>query len=200
MGRGTVCNDRVWGCGGQSAAAHMGAALREITGGRRIGRGRTPPLRMDRGCGMYWRRGEGTPPYGGGTRSAVGAGRRGRRPLRVHNKWCVGCRRRGEGTPPYGGGTRSAVGAGRRGRRPLRVHNKWCVGCRRQGEGTPPYGGISRGAVKRVVEDADPYESIAGSAVRGEYGLPHQRARWFAMTYYFGAARGRRGRRDGKFF
>ena len=126
------------------------------------GRGRTPPLRMDRGCGMYWRR--------------------------------------GEGTPPYGGGTRSAVGAGRRGRRPLRVHNKWCVGCRRQGEGTPPYGGISRGAVKRVVEDADPYESIAGSAVRGEYGLPHQRARWFAMTYYFGAARGRRGRWDGKFF
>ena len=162
MGRGTDCNDRVWGCGGQSAAAHMGAALREITGGRRIGRGRTPPLRMDRGCGMYWRRGEGTPPYGGGTRSAVGAGRRGRRPLRVHNKWCVGCRRRGEGTPPYGG--------------------------------------ISRGAVKRVVEDADPYESVAGSAVRGEYGLPHQRARWFAMTYYFGAARGRRGRWDGKFF
>ena len=126
MGRGTVCNDRVWGCGGQSAAAHMGAALREITGGRRIGRGRTPPLRMDRGCGMYWRRGEGTPPYGGGTRSAVGTGRRGRRPLRVHNKWCVGCRRQGEGTPPYGGGTRSTVGAGRRGRRPLR---KRCGEC-----------------------------------------------------------------------
>ena len=88
MGRGTVCNDRVWGCGGQSAAAHMGAALREITGGRRIGRGRTPPLRMDRGCGACWRRGEGTPPYGGGTRSAVGAGRRGRRPLRKHCGEC----------------------------------------------------------------------------------------------------------------
>ena len=46
-------NDRVFvGVRCVSAAAHMGAALQEITGRvRQIGRGRTPPLRIGWRCG-----------------------------------------------------------------------------------------------------------------------------------------------------
>ena len=50
---GLVRNDRVFvGVRCVSAAAHMGAALQEITGRvRQIGRGRTPPLRIGWRCG-----------------------------------------------------------------------------------------------------------------------------------------------------
>ena len=47
-----ACVPRRWGCRACRAAAHMGAALQEITGRvRQIGRGRTPPLRIGWGCG-----------------------------------------------------------------------------------------------------------------------------------------------------
>ena len=47
----------------------------------------------------------------------------------------------------------------------------------------------------RGVEDAAPYAG-SGGAVRGYYGLPHQCAHWFAMTFFGGAVRaGRCGHR-----
>ena len=47
-----ACVPRRWGCRACRAAAHMGAALQEITGRvRQIGRGRTPPLRIGWRCG-----------------------------------------------------------------------------------------------------------------------------------------------------
>ena len=75
---------------------------------RRIGRGRTPPLRIGRRCGEEVLR-IATPVCG----------------LVRNDIWgeCIASRRRGEGTPPYGV-TRGAVHKGRRGRRPLRVDGK----------------------------------------------------------------------------
>ena len=53
-----------------------------------------------------------TPPYGGTTRGAAHAGRRGRRPLREHGWGCGACRRRHTWVPPYRGISRGAVKRG----------------------------------------------------------------------------------------
>ena len=61
-------------------------------------------------------------------------------------------------------------------------------GCRPTGDNR----WVQRG---RGVGDAAPYAG-SGDAVRGYYGLPHQCAHWFAMTFFGGAVRaGRCGHR-----
>ena len=77
----------------QSAAAHMGAALRV----------------RNKGCGAYRRRGGGTPPYGG--QEVPTAGRRGRRPLRGVTRNAACDRRDDVGIVRYGVG-KTIVGRG----------------------------------------------------------------------------------------
>ena len=120
----------------QSAAAHMGAALRVRNKGR----------------GAYRRRGVVTPPYGG--QEVPTAGRRGRRPLRSVTRNAARDRWDDGGIVPYGVGKTPVwrgqcapplgvqyVSAAAHMGAALRVRNKGRGAYRRRGVVTPPYGG-----------------------------------------------------------
>ena len=82
--------------------------------------------------------------------------------------------RRGVGTPPYGGGTRSAVHVGGASGKSAK-RRRWRE--KRAGfEEVPRLAATTVGGnrLARRWAIADPYESIAESAMRGEYGLPHR--------------------------
>ena len=74
--------------------------------------------------------------------------------------------------------------------------NRWARCGRAAGCGHPALRARGKGArCGRDVGDAASYAG-SGGAVRGEYGLPHQCAHWFAMTFFGGAVRaGRCGHR-----
>ena len=119
-----------------------------------------------------------------GNRGAQQIGR-GRTPPLRRARGSMRSRRRGEGTPPYGERGGGAGGSSGKSAKRRRWRKK-----RAGFEEVPRLAATTvdgnRLARRRAI--ADPYGCMARKCGAGEYGLPHRRARRFAMTFFESAA------------
>ena len=119
-----------------------------------------------------------------GNRGAQQIGRGSTPPLRRAGE-CGAYRRRGEGTPPYGERGGGAGGSSGKSAKRRRWRKK-----RAGFEEVPRLAAttVDGNRLARRWAIADPYGCMARKCGAGEYGLPHRRARRFAMTFFESAA------------
>ena len=148
----------------------MGAALRGVTGGRSKSGGVLPR------------------PYGE-QESAVRIGGGVRAPRPTESEGAVQAGRRGNRLSAAGGGRSEPVSRKCPDWRP----RQWTgIGWHDGGQSPTLTESWARGRTGRCGHR--PLRKYEGSAVRGEYGLPHQPAGWFAMTFFESAAGCENGR------